>query len=192
MTDALTWSIDQFILLGGTLALFAWLGWKRGINRELLSLAGIGVGILMARPAAEALKPVVNRVYGLAQMAAAGGAGAGGPALVSTPAQLQSLALAMFVALVLAVYLAGQRLAASPTSGGARLLGMMAGALNGFGVAYYVFPSLLKKPRAIILLSGEQIKSTLNSPRHVGMVIVFLFVVLVGFGLYSARPGSRR
>ncbi|NLG26315.1 MAG: CvpA family protein, partial [Chloroflexi bacterium] len=167
MTDALTWSIDQFMLLGITLALFAWLGWKRGINRELLSLVGIGAGILMATQAAETLKPVVNRVYGLAQTATAGGAVAGGPAPVSTPAQLQSLALAVFVVLVLVVYLAGQRLAASPASGGARLLGLMAGALNGFGVAYYVFPSLLKKPRAVILLPGEQIKSTLNSPRHV-------------------------
>lgn len=191
MTDALTLTINQYLLLGITLALFAFLGWKRGVSRELLSMVGIGMAILFAPRFAPVAQPIVNRVSALARQAS-GANVAPGQALVKSAADLQTLQVLIFVLIVLVAYLLGQRLIRGSQSFGSRLLGTMAGVINGFLVAYHLFPAVLNRPRAVIMLPGAQLENTLSSPRNVALVVVFFVVLLVAFGLYSANASRAK
>ncbi len=194
MTDALTLTIDQYLLLSVTLALFAFLGWKRGVSRELLSMVGIGLAILAAPRVAPVAQPVINQVHALARSAAGANAApqVAGQALIKSAADLQTLGVLIFALIVIAAYLVGQRLARAAGSFGSRLLGTMAGAINGFLVAYHLFPAVLNRPRAVIMLPGAQLENTLSSPRNVALVVVFFVVLLVAFGLYSANAGRAK
>src|SRR4030042_1798854 len=73
MEGAVTWHVNQYSLVGITLAIFAFVGLRRGISRELLSMVGIGLGMLLANVLAPILGPQVNRFYRLGRFALGGG-----------------------------------------------------------------------------------------------------------------------
>lgn len=203
MENILTWTINQYVLLGIVLAIFAFLGLKRGVNRELLSMIGVGLGILLADGLAHALQGWINRFYKLGRFALAGGLTADDPtqawqqieklpALVSTPEDLRFLGILIFLILTLVVYLLGQRFIAAPKTAMAQFLGLLAGGINGFLVAYYLFPLVLAPSKAVINLPSSEVKATLGSSRTIAMVVVLVIVVLIAFGLHSTPSGRRR
>ncbi len=203
MENILTWTINQYVLLGIVLAIFAFLGFKRGVNRELLSMIGVGLGILLADGLAHALQGWVNRFYKLGRFALAGGLTAADPtqawqgieklpALVSTPEDLRFLAILIFLILLLVIYLLGQRFIAAPKTFMAQFLGLLAGGINGFLVAYYLFPLVLVPSQAVIIkLPSSEVKATLGSSRSIAMVVVLVIVVLIAFGLHSTPSGRK-
>jgi uncharacterized membrane protein required for colicin V production len=203
MTDALTWTVNQYLLLGITLALFAYMGFRRGVNRELLSMVGIGLGMMVSGSAGPVVAPLVNRLYRVGRFALSGGLFAGDPttawasanslpSIVNTPEAVQSVSLLVFVAVALAFYLLGQRAVPGGKSLPLRVLGLLAGGINGFLASYYLFPLVFSRPRAIIMVPGEQVKSTLNEPQNIALVAVFFVVVLIAFGLLSAGSSRKK
>lgn len=203
MSDALTWTVNEYLMLGVTLALFAFVGLRRGVNRELLSMVGIGVGMIVANGSGPALQPQANRLYSLVRFALGGGLTSADPTaawarasqmppLVATSADVQSLSVVVFIFIVILAYMVGQRLFPTPKALVIRFLGLLAGGINGFLVSHYLFPAVLSQPRAVILLPGAQVKQTLNSPQNVAMVVVFFVAVLIAFGLYSAGSSKKK
>jgi len=203
MGNALTWTVDQYLLLGVTLALFALVGLRRGVNRELLSMVGIGVGILVSERGAVVLQPQVNRLYQMVRFALSGGLSSPDPTaawaqasslppLVSTAAHLQTLALCVFVLIVLIFYLLGQRLLRKSNSIIIRFLGMLAGGINGYLTASFIFPTLLNGAPAVITVPSQAVTTTLSTPRNIAFVIVFFIVVMIVFGLYNAGSSKKK
>jgi len=203
MSGVLTWTVNQYLLLGITLAVFGFLGFRRGINRELLSMVGIGLGMVISGNAGPALQPQVNRFYRMFRFAVGGGLTSSDPAaawtkasqlpgIVTTSAQIQLLSLLVFIFIALVFYFMGQRLFPTAKSVMVKFLGLLAGGINGFLTSYYLFPLFLNESRAVVVLPGEEVTTTLSTPDNIALVAVFFVVVLIAFGLYSAGSSKKK
>ena len=70
---------------------------------------------------------------------------------------------------------------------------MLAGAINGFLVCYYLVPLVFPKPRAIIAVPGGDVRGVLASGQTLALVAVSFVAILIAFGLYNASgPGAER
>ena len=115
------------------------------------------------------------------------------PDLIRTANDVQLLSLAIFGVILLAFYLWGQGRVRGPHSGMSQFLGLVAGGVNGFLVAYYLYPALLPKSTAVITLPSGQLNATLTNAQTVALVIVIFMVLLIAFGLHNAsRPRGDR
>ncbi len=204
MEGAVTWTIDQYAIVGAALVAFGFVGLQRGIHRELLSMAAIGIGALVSGWLARALAPQINRIYRLGRFALEGGLSGDDPAavwrrigampdLVQSTDDVQLLGVLIFCLIVLVAYLWGQRRAPAPFTLLPRLLGLLAGALNGFLVCWHLVPLVLPKPRAIIAVSGGDVPGVLASGQTLALVAVSVVAILIAFGLHNASgPGPER
>lgn len=202
MEGAVTWHVNQYLLVGLTLALFGFVGFRRGVNRELFSMVGIGLGMLLANVLAPQLGPQVNRFYRLTRFALGGGITGDDPVsawqrvrelpdLISTPGDVQLLLVLVFVVTALFFYLWGQGRIAVAYSLTSRLLGLLAGGVNGFLVAYYLFPLLFPEPKAVITLPSDEVTAVLSNSQTIALASVFFVIVLIAFGLHSASRSRR-
>jgi len=197
MEGAVNITVDQYLLLGGTLVLFGLLGLRRGVNRELFTMLGIGMGLWLANSFGPSLVPLTNRLYKLVRLVLAGKLTTGDavslPDLIQTANDVQLLSVAIFGVILLAFYFWGQARISGPRTGMAQFLGLVAGGINGFLVAYYLYPTLLPKSMAVITLPSSQIKATLTNNQTEALVIVVFTILLIAFGLHNAsRPRGDR
>ncbi len=198
-SDTLT--VSHYLVMGLGIGLFAVIGFRRGASRELLLVAGIGLGILAAQALATSLAPAVSKYYRLGQFALTGGINAEDPglawqeaknlpALVQTDRQIELLGLAIFGVIVLAFFLAGQWWGGKAQGFPHRLLGLLFGVVSGFLVMRFVLPIILLDPQTVIALPAGQVNEALVNTRTVARVLVFFVCVLIALGLLSAR-GAR-
>ncbi len=198
-----TWTVSQQMLIGVAAALFGYLGFRRGINRELLQMIGIFVSMLVASHLAPAMRNMVNRFYRLFRLMFTGAFFTGDlmeawqevqalPPLVETPEDVQMLSLVTFVVVLLMFYLIGQYQLPQPKGLALRLLGTFVGVINGFLIIYYLFPMVFTRPQAIILLPSEEVHRTLTDEQTVARIVALFIVVLIAFGLYTASTPRRR
>jgi len=204
MEGAVTWTIDQYAIVGAALVAFGFIGLQRGIHRELYSMVGIGVGALLSGWLARTLTPQINRTHKLVRFALEGGLSGEDPSaawrrigalpdLVRSPEDVAFVSVAIFILFVLVACLWGQRRAPAPFALLPRLLGMLAGALNGFLVCYHLVPLVFAAPRAIIAVPSGDVRGVLASGQTLGLVAVSLVAILIAFGLHSASgPGPER
>lgn len=204
MEGAVTWTIDQYAIVGAALLVFGFVGLQRGIHRELYSMVGIGIGALLSGWLARALGPQINRTYRLGRFALEGGFSGEDPTaawrrigalpdLVRTPEDVSFVSVTIFCLIVLVAGLVGQRRARAPFSLLPRVLGLFAGALNGFLVCYHLVPLVFPAPRAIIAVSGGDVRSVLASGQTLALVAVSFVAILIAFGLHNASgPGPER
>jgi uncharacterized membrane protein required for colicin V production len=193
---------SQTLLLGGLLALFAYMGLRRGVNRELLSTLGIVLGILSSRRLANAFTPWVNRFYRLGRFALSGGLFSDNPAaawqaasnmpdLIRSPLEQQLFILITFFTIVLVFYLIGRRRIPLPKTLMLKVLGLVAGAINGFLVAYFLSPYLLSFPVTTVVLPSQELRKTLTASDNMALVLFVFVAIMIAFGLYNAG-GSRK
>lgn len=204
MEGIVVWDVNKYIFMGIVLGLFGFIGFKRGVNRELLSVIAVAVGMLVSERLAGLFYPLVNRFHKLAQLALSGGLMAENPAeawqevqklppLIETPADIQFLGLAFFFLIVLFVYAVGQGTIPPPRAIMLKILGLCVGLVNGFLIVYYLFPVLFSQPKAVIALPGGAVRETLMDEQVVARVVALFVFVLIIFGLYSASgPRERR
>jgi uncharacterized membrane protein required for colicin V production len=203
VVDPATLTVNHYVLLTVMLAVFGVLGFRRGVNRELLALIGIGLGIWLGSGLGLVLKAWVNMTYKLGQFALTGGIRSADraatwdamrnmPDMVSTPAQERLLAVVVFALIVLLFYWIAQRRIPAPTAFIVRVLGLLAGAINGFLIAYYLLPIIFPTPETVIHLPSGQIRTVLTDSQTIAIVIVLLVVVLIGVGLHGAAAPKRR
>jgi uncharacterized membrane protein required for colicin V production len=198
-----TWTVSQQMLIGVAAALFGYLGFRRGINRELLQMIGIFVSMVAASQLAPAMQGMVNRLYRLFRLMFTGALVTGDlmeawqevqalPPLVRTPEDVQMLSLVTFIVVLFMFYLIGQYQLPQPKGLALRLMGTFVGVINGFLIIYYLFPMVFTRPQAIILLPSEEVHQTLTDEQTVARIVALFIVVLIAFGLYTAStPKSR-
>lgn len=203
MPEAVTWNLNHYIVMGVFLGLFGVIGFRRGVNRELLSVIGISLGIIFSSGLAPALTPQINRFYKLARFAVSGGLTSGDPAaawheaqgypvLLESPQDMQVLGVVLFFLTVLLFYAIGQVRIAPPNSFVLSILGLFTGAINGFLMAYYLVPIIFPTPEAVITVQSAEVQQTLTSAQTVARVVAFFVFVLIALGLYSASSPRQR
>jgi len=203
MDNVTTWNMSQYAMMGLILGIFGFSGFRRGVNRELLSLVGMGLGMLLSAQLAVSLVPMVNRFYKLGRLALSGGLTSDNPvtawqtvqdlpALVRTQADTEMLALFVFLLILVAFYLIGQVSFRPPDSMIPRILGLFMGVVTGFLFIYYFMPILFPGPEAVIRLPSGEVRDTLSNEQIVAWAITLLVSVLIIFGVYSASGAKRR
>jgi uncharacterized membrane protein required for colicin V production len=195
-------TLSQTVILGIILVVFAYMGFRRGANRALFSIVGIILGILVSRRLASMLAPWVNRFYRLGRFALSGGLFSDNPAaawgeasslpnLVRTTLHQQVLELVTFFTIVFIFYLIGRRNIPLAKTWTLKVLGLLAGAINGFVVAYYLSPYLLNVTQTTIVLPSQELRTTLTAKDNIALALFVFVAVMIAFGLYNAH-GSRR
>lgn len=197
-----TVNISEQLLMGLLLGLFALLGFRRGVHRELITLIGMGLGMLAANALAGPMIPSVNRLYRMVRFALSGGLSAPDPTvawsqaqtapdLIRTAAQQQTLGLLVFLFVVTLFVIGGQIWGAKPRSLLLRVLGALMGLINGYLVARFLTPVLFATPRAVIALPSGEVQARLSDTETLAFVILFFVGVIITLGLYSASGRSR-
>ena len=200
---SVTWNLNQYLVMGTLLGVFALVGFRRGVNRELLSVIGIGLGIFVAQRTAPTLGPQVNSVYRMMRFALRGGLTSDNPTdaweqarrlpdLVKSQADVQLCGVVVFFLVVLVFYLVGQQYVAGPRSIILKLLGVFTGVVGGFLMAYYLIPIIFPEPQAVITLPSGQMQETLRRGETVAYVVAFFVAVLIALGLFSASGARKR
>lgn len=195
-------ALSQSVLLGVILAVFAYLGFRRGVNRELLLTLGIVLGILLSPRMALILTPWVNRFYRLGRFALSGGLFSDNPAaawqaasglddLVESPRDQLILTLVIFSSFVLLFFIIGRKRLPLGKTLILRVLGALAGAVNGFLIAYFLSPHLLNVYETTVILPSQELRTTLTATETIARAVFVFLAVMIAFGLYNAR-GSRK
>lgn len=197
-----TVNVSEHVLMGLLLGLFALVGFRRGVHRELISLVGMGLGMLAANALTGPLIPSVNRFYRMARFALGGGMSAADPTvawrqaqaapdLIRTAAQQQTLGLVVFLFVVLLFIIGGQIWGAKPRSLLLRVLGALMGLINGYLVARFLTPVLFAAPRALIALPSGEVQARLTDTETLAFAVLFFVGIIIALGLYSASGKSR-
>ena len=203
MEDVISWNVNQYILMGIMLGTFGFIGFRRGVNRELLSVVGVAVAILISGGLASKVGPQVNLFYKLVRFVLGGGFSGGDPVaawqktsslpdLIQTQEDLQVFSLLIFFLVVMLFYLWGQRRIADPNSLMLRILGALTGVINGFLIAYYLVPIVLPAPKAVITLPSGEVRQTLTSGQMIARMVAFFVFVLIALGLYTASGRKKQ
>ena len=183
-----------FWLVAGALGL---LGYRRGVNREALSLLGVGLGVFLSRPLASLAGPLAEDLYRLAQKTLSGGGeGLNGalqanalPGVSGGIGQGESLALTIFVLLTLGAYVYGEWRVPAPRFILGKVLGMGVGAIKGLLLAYCLLPLLFPRSATMSAMAVGSTASSNSNTEVLAWTGVLLVVVLIVSGLYNAtRP----
>jgi len=197
MDSAATVTVDQVVLMALILGVFGLVGFRRGANRELLTLVGVAISFVLLTQLLDSLAPLVNRFHRLGRFALQGGLTAddptvawgqvkGLPALIESDAHKRNLGTLVFALLVAVSYYVGFRAAPGANNGMSRVLGLLLGAVNGFIIASYLFRYALVTTKATIELSSGEMRETLMSGETIGRIATLLIVALIALGLYGA------
>lgn len=201
--SALVGLLQERVALLALLGLCFALGFRRGIRRELTLLVGVGVGWGLARVVGPDLIRWGNGVYKGLRFLVLNLVGRGDPDALwmrvqglpdplepHVDARLAALG-AMGLAVVVA-YLVGERRYPSPAEAGARLLGGLTGAVNGWLVAREVVRQL-GYPAPDVMAPMTHAAAEGPAGNSTALAVVLIAALLIAFGLYSARhPGHRR
>ena len=181
---------------------FAYLGFRRGASRELLSL----VGILVASAVTESLRAFltkwVNRLYRFGLFTVKGGLGAANPGEVmgqidglavpiSTPEHENLLVVISFLLIVAVMYFVGQDAIRQEGDLLGRFLGLFVGGLNGFLSGRFLFPRLFPDERTNVTILSRQISDYLGSENVLVWAAVVFCLIMIVYGVRSSSRPSR-
>ena len=185
------------------MALFAFLGLRRGASKELLSLVGVLVATVVTTTQHVVLTQWVNRLYRFGMFAAKGGLTAANPGEVmanisaltppiSTPEQEGLLVVAAFAVILALFYLLGEDRIPTATDPLQRVLGLFVGALNGYLAGRFLFPRLFPGERTHVTILSSQISDYLSSDQTLIWAIVGFCLIMIVYGVRSSSRPPRR
>ncbi len=188
--------LDQLALAIVVVAFFAFVGFRRGILRELVAAPAILLAPTIGPWLGAVLKPWINRFYRLFLFARFGGLSSDDlsavmarvrqvPPLINTAEDMVRAGVVCFLLVILAGYLFGQWKIKGPKDRAQRLLGAAMGAINGYALAQVVLPRFLSAQYAVIIVPTGSVLQTFRAQFVV--VLVFAFAILVLFALRLAR-----
>jgi hypothetical protein len=190
--------LNQLYLIAGFVILFGLMGLRRGVFRELLSLFGVFLAIVVGRWGTSFLEPWVNRSYKMTMFALKGGLASDDPASVlvemgaltppvTTDADRLVLGTVAFASIVLGFYLLGEFVVDPPKAISQRLSGIVLAGVNGYFIAYFLAPRHLPTPQTTIRFSASGMIDLLT--RNLIKVVLAFVIILIVLGLQmSTRP----
>jgi len=188
-------------------AIFGLIGFLRGVAREVITTIGIIAAYLIVGWGEPFLIGWTNKLFKMAIFAARGGLVADDPTaiwaqvrnlppLIETSGEKLIFRLVVFAALVILAYIVGNKLLptrkvpfgplaiyAGP-SFLSRLLGLAAGLMNGYLIAYFVIPKAFPEPETVIKLPTGAVVEFLS--QNLPLVFIGLVVILIVLGLWGA------
>ena len=178
--------------------MFGLMGLRRGVFRELLTLFGVFLGIVVGRWGAPFLEPWVNRFYKLIMFAVKGGLVTDDPSSilaeigdlklpVTTDSDRLILGTVAFVLIVLAFYLLGEFVIDPPKNMSQRLSGIVLAGASGYFIAYFLVPRHLPTPRATIRFSTSDLMNLLTQNLTKVMLVFVIVLIILGLQM-STRP----
>ncbi|MHB9032865.1 MAG: CvpA family protein [Anaerolineae bacterium] len=194
--------VNAYVLIAAALAVFGSIGFRRGVNRELVTFIAVLVALAITSLFTDALVPAVNRMNRVSHFALSGGLSGANtseswnaanqvPDLVGSPASKAVLELMLFMLPVLISYVIGMRFKGAINTG-QKLLGMLMGCVTGFFIAQHFSPILFPAGQTALVLATGSTNSLLQNTQVVAVLVVVTVVILVAFGLYSSRHVVKR
>jgi hypothetical protein len=190
--------LDQLYLIIGFIVLFGLMGLRRGVFRELLTLLGVFLAIVVGKWGTSFLEPWVNRFYKLIMFALKGGLVTDDPSsvlaemgvltpLVTTDSDRLILGTVVFALVILAFYLLGEYVIDPPKKISQRLAGVILAGVNGYFIAYFLVPRHLPTPQTTIRFSTSGMIDLLA--RNLIIVVLIFVIILIVLGLQmSTKP----
>jgi hypothetical protein len=190
--------LNQLYLVIGLVVLFGLMGLRRGVLRELLSLFGVFLAIVVGRWGTSFLEPWVNRSYKMTMFALKGGLASDDPSgilaemgaltpPITTDADRLVLGTVAFASVVLGFYLLGEFVVDPPKAISQRLSGIVLAGVNGYFIAYFLAPRHLLTPQTTIRFSASGMIDLLT--RNLIKVVLAFVIILIVLGLQmSTRP----
>ena len=196
-------ALDYKLIVPIVVLFFAYLGCRRGISKELLSLVGVLVATALAKGQTAFLSGWVNRLYRIGMFAVKGGLSASDPGKVmaeisklappiSTPEQEKLLVVVSFVVLLAVFYLLGEDKVGQPQDLMQRVLGLFVGGLNGFLIGRFLFPRLFPGEKTHITILSKQVSQYLDSEKALTWAVVVFCLIMIIYGVQSSSSPRRR
>jgi hypothetical protein len=180
---------------------FAYFALRRGLTIGLYMLIGTVVGIVFADRIAKFLKPWINfayqtimaivrqRVFSPEELFKAA---AQQPQLITQDNQLVWLGSIVFALLIVTGFLIGRKrkAKAKPPRAATQVLAILTGAVNGYLVAYFLFPRHITAQKTIITVPNVNVKSLLQV--QLSLPILITVLVLITLGVLGTREGKAK
>jgi len=194
-------SINEWTFVVGVALVFGYVGWRRGLTVSLWMLAALAIGIMFSDRIAKPLEPWINftwkvtlalvreRAFSPEEMFKAA---VKQPALITQAVHRMYLGTIAFLLLLLLGFLIGRARAfkARPPRAMTRILATLVGAVNGYLVAFFLFPRYLITPTTVITMSNVNIRNFLQV--QLGLPILITVLVVITVGVLGAREGRSK
>lgn len=182
--------LDQLTLAIVVVAVFALMGYRRGILRELLATPAIILAPLLAPWLGQLLTPWANRFYRLFLFARFGGLVTDDlaavmekvrqvPPLISTPEDMVRFGVILFLAIIAAGYLLGQRLIKGKPDRIAGLLGAVMGMVNGYLLVRILVDRVWPTQFAVIVVPVGSVAQLFQAQTAAVLVVAFMAIVVL-------------
>lgn len=200
MDQTQTILINEWWFVALIAAAFAYLGMRRGLTIELTVLVSIILGILFADWLAKFSEPWVNVFYQLVMAIVREHVYSPDkvfalmpkqPRLITIDFHRTLLGTALFALVVATGFLVGHKRSAKarPPRLTTAVLAAAAGAVNGYLVAYFLFPRHITVAKTIIEMPSAPIRDLLQI--QLGIPIFITVLVLVTLGVLGTRQHSK-
>ena len=190
--------LDQLTLAAAIILVFAFIGYRRGILRELVAAPAILLAPIVGPWLGVVLTPWVKRFYKLFLFARYGGLATDdfgpvmekvrqAPPIIKSDADIVRLGLICFLVIIGLGYALGEwRIKRpDPKDAAARLLGAVMGGINGYMLFRAVLPKVWSAEFAQIIVPTGSVLQLFNAQTAVALVLAF--IALVAFGLNLAQ-----
>jgi uncharacterized membrane protein required for colicin V production len=188
--------LDQLTIVIVVVVLFGYVGYRRGILRELVAAPAILLAPVLGPWLGMVLRPWVNRFHKLFMFARYGGLVSDDLAevvekvgrvrpLISTREDVVRLGVVIFMLIIACGYLIGQWRVRGPADRWTRALGAVMGVINGYILVQTVLPRFWSAQFAVIIVPTASVLQLFHG--QVALALVVAFVVLVIFALRLAR-----
>jgi hypothetical protein len=192
-------NITEWWFVVAIAAAFAWFVMRRGITVGLFMLGGTVAGMALADTLARLIKPWVNFSYQtiLAMVSQHAfspedlfKAALKQPQLITQDSHLVLLGSVLFVLIIVLAYLIGKRRKTKPPRHMTRALAALIGAVNGYLIAFFLFPRHITQQETVITVPNVDIKYLLQV--QLGLPILVAVVVVITVGVLGAREGKAK
>ena len=192
--------MNEWWFVGIVAAIFAYIAARRGLTVELYVLGGTLLGILFADQIARFLEPWINlfwqmmlaivreRAFSPEKLLATMFSQ---PRLITNDLQRRYLGSIVFVLMIVAGWALGRRQAAKakPPRFIGRVLAAVIGAVNGYMVAYFLFPRHITTVRTVVTVPSVDVRSLLQVQLFIPILVLTLAIITIG--VLGAREGAR-
>ena len=180
---------------------FAYFVLRRGLTVGLYMLVAAVSGLVIADPIAKFLKPWVNFtsqvILALIRQRAFTPdelfkAAAKQPQPITQTSHMVALGSLVYVLLIVIGFLIGQmrKAQARPSRLMTLILAALVGVVNGYLVAYFLFPRHFTAQTTIITVPNVNVRDLLRI--QLGLPLLITIVVVITLGVLSAREGGAR
>ena len=194
-------SINEWAFVVAVALVFGYVGWQRGLTVTLSMLAALVLGVMLSDRIAKPMEPWVNFTWkiilALAREKAFSPeemfkAAVKQPALITQPVHRMYLGTIVFLLLLAAGFLIGRARAAKtrPPHTTTRILAALVGAVNGYMVAFFLFPRYLTTPTTVLTMSNVNIRNFLQV--QLGLPILITILVVITVGVLGTREGRSK